>query len=155
YGVPFGVAKIYGKVSNRGPQAVGAAITCTVLDPSGHVLGTAKGSVAYVRGGTSQAFGPLADQFPGAPSSARCTAAPIAAVAPSPSPQARSVFQPSVVAFWDARHALLAGLFGNPSCDPSCVGVMELTTDGGRTWSVVYRGDHLYEVLALDASNAW
>ncbi len=155
FGVPDGAAKIYGRVSNRGPRAIGAAITCTVLDPSAHVLGSASGSVPYIRAGTSQAFGPLGGQYHGTPSSARCDARPIAALSPSPTPVARSIFQPGLAAFWDASHGILAGPFGTPSCDPSCDGVIELTTDGGHTWSVVYRGDFLYDVSVLDGGHAW
>jgi photosystem II stability/assembly factor-like uncharacterized protein len=155
FGVPDGAAKIYGRVSNRGPGAMGAAITCTVLDPSAHVLGTATGSVPYIRAGASEAFGPLVGLYHGTPSSARCDARPIAALSPSPSSVARSIFQPRLAAFWDARHGILAGPSGNPSCDPSCAGVIELTTDGGHTWSVVYRGDLLYDVAVLDPSHAW
>jgi hypothetical protein len=156
FGVPDGDAKIYGSVFNRGPQALGTMITCMVLDASGHSLGTVTGSVPYIRAGTSQAFGPLGGQYRGTPSTARCTAAAVAAVSPSPSSVAPSVFQPESVAFWDGDHGILAGEFGNSSCDPTCIGMIQVTDDGGRTWHVTRRGgDHIYDVTVDGSQNAW
>ena len=156
FGVPDGGAKIYGRVSNRSTRALGAEIRCTVLDASGNVLGTATASVPYVHPGASPPFGPLGGQFHGAPSSARCTARPIVAVSPSPSPVAPSVFQPGFVAFWDSRHGIAAGLFGDPSCYPTCAGMVQITEDGGRSWHLSLRGDdHIYDVAVSGSSDAW
>ncbi len=155
FGVP-GEVKIYGRAWNRSGRAVGVALVCTVLDGSGHVIGTATGSVPYVPPRASTAFGPLGDQVHGVPSSARCTARPIAAVSPAPSPAARLVFQPSLVSFWDASHGIAAGPFGNSSCYPTCTGMVQVTEDGGRTWRVSLRGgDHIYDASVSGSRDAW
>ncbi len=156
FGVPEGEAKIYGRLSNRSARALGAEITCTVLDASGQVLGTATGAVPYVPRGASLSFGPLGGRFHGTPSSARCMARPIVAVSPSPSPVAPSVFQPGSVAFWDARHGIAAGLVGDPSCYPTCQGMVQVTDDGGRTWHLSLREDDpIYDVAVHASKDAW
>jgi photosystem II stability/assembly factor-like uncharacterized protein len=155
FGGPDSV-KIYGRVSNRSGQPVGASLACAVLDASGRVIGQVTGSVPYIPPGASPAFGPLGDRVQGTPSSARCAARPTAAVSPSPSPVATAVFQPSVVAFWDATHGIAGGPFGDPSCFPSCTGMIQVTDDGGRTWRVSRRGHvHVYEVAVSGSRDAW
>jgi hypothetical protein len=139
FGVPNGIAKIYGTVSNRGSGPAGASISCAVLDISGKTLGTATGSVSYVGPGDSLRFGPLAGEFSTSPRSARCTATATPAVTPSPSPVGGASFRPLGIVFWDGRRGLMTGVFGEPECSPDCTWVIEFTEDGGQTWHEVER----------------
>src|SRR5438132_372008 len=109
FGTPTGLAKIYGTVANHGRRAVGAQVMCQVFDASGHSLGTAAGSLPYIPAGSSAPFGPFGGEYSGTPSSARCNAAPIPPVAPSPSQAAASAFHPTAAPLWNARGGILAG----------------------------------------------
>jgi hypothetical protein len=156
FGAPDGFAKIYGTVANRGPQAVGAQVTCRVLDASGHPLGTATGSLPYVPAGASKPLGPLGGRYRGVPSSARCTVEPLPPVAPSPAEPVTPAFQPGTVAFWSEQDGILAGAYGQPSCFPRCTWFLEATHDGGQSWQKVLRTEpSVYDIAVYGSSDAW
>jgi hypothetical protein len=155
FGTKDGLAKIHGTVSNHGPRAVGAKVDCQVFDAGEHLLGTGSSSLPYVPAGASQPFG-IGGRYPGTPSSARCTVAPIPPVAPSPGQPTGAGFQPSAVAFWNPRDGILAGSVGEPACFPSCIWFLERTSDGGRTWQKVLQPeDFVYDVAVYGSSDAW
>lgn len=68
--------------------------------------------------------------------------------------------QPEGVAFWDAESGLLVATLTTPACLGGLTtcpgGLIERTTDGGRTWAVVDRVDVPLDAVAVSGSDvAW
>jgi hypothetical protein len=145
-----GVAKILGTVANEGTRPVGAAIRCVARGASGSVLGRAAGSVPWIQAGGAARFA-VGGSYRAAPRSAVCTATAVAAS--SPSPVAAGGFQPLGVAFWDGRHGLMSGVYGEPECSPRCTWELRLTSDGGTTWHQVERSaGEIFDVAIVPPS---
>jgi photosystem II stability/assembly factor-like uncharacterized protein len=80
-------------------------------------------------------------------SSVRILAAALALLAAEASPHTKpSRFEPQTLAFWDARHGLVAGFEFR---DNRRRAVARLTSDGGRTWRTVRRGIGPYGVAVV------
>jgi photosystem II stability/assembly factor-like uncharacterized protein len=148
YGVP--IQKIYGSVLNPTAVPSGAAITCTLGDTAGHVVGTSRDFVMFIPAKGSIRFGPL----PGAAgaASATCSATSMTAVFPSPSVAPAPVFQPTSITFWNERQGLVVG----PKEFQGSTGMIQATDDGGRTWRVMMRSaGPLNDIVAMGPNHAW
>jgi photosystem II stability/assembly factor-like uncharacterized protein len=81
---------------------------------------------------------------------------------PTPSPKQQpkgpvtTGFAPSGIAFWNPTHGLVVGTTSCRSCKVAHEGVLASTTDGGKTWRIVYRSPHaLTGVTTLGSREAW
>lgn len=149
------VAKIYGVISNDGPSASGASITCALSDATGGRVGTARGTIAFIAPDSTRSF-LLGGPTTGVATAAICNASPVPPVSPPPTVTPTPVYQPTSLAFWDAQHGLVAGVFGVRSGTPEGSNLIEATSDGGRSFSIALRTDGpIADVDALDATHAW
>ena len=95
------VVKVYGVVSNDGPTASGAAISCSLTDAAGRDIGSVHGALNYIPSGERASF-VLAGSTDGTATAATCTASPTLAVSPSPTVPAVPVYSPRSLAFSDS-----------------------------------------------------
>jgi photosystem II stability/assembly factor-like uncharacterized protein len=96
----------------------------------------------------------------GCGSSVRPRSTPTSTSPTSATPTASPAPDPSGVSFWDAQEGLLVATVTTPAClSGSAVcpgGVIERTTDGGRTWQVVDRIDAPLDAVATAGGGvAW
>jgi photosystem II stability/assembly factor-like uncharacterized protein len=148
------VVKVYGVVSNDGPTASGAAISCSLTDAAGRDIGTVHGTVEYIPAGERASF-VLGGSTTGTTTAATCTAAPALAMSPPSTAAAVPVYSPASLAFSDPKHGVIAGWFGVPGTPRESR--IETTSDGGRSWRIALRlgGDTNPDVEALDATHIW
>jgi photosystem II stability/assembly factor-like uncharacterized protein len=150
-----GVAKVYGSVTNNGPDPTGAEINCTLDDANGQQVATASSSVDYVGPNASQTFGAGA-QYETVPTTGTCDAQPRAAVSPSPPPAVQPQFQLGGTAFFDTDHGIAVGSFGTPGCSDGCTGLIQTTADGGTTWTSATKTRYpVVSVTLSGGSDAW
>jgi heat shock protein HslJ len=89
-----------------------------------------------------------------APRSRRSVPMPTATISGSPSTVAYP-FAPSQVAFWNTSVGLTAGDEMCGSCDIVPGGIVQLTRDGGHTWTTVLRGSPVLGLATYGTADAW
>ncbi len=154
-----GFWKVGPLVRNLGSAPSGAVVTCRL------VAGTAVSPPASMTlrfvpaGGGVRAEWIAIQGFPHGTAVARCTARPVPPVSPAPVPSpAPPAFVPDTIAFFDGAHGLAAGSVWASSCgaDGACPGEIRATSDGGHTWSVVYRTKlSILDLTALAPRFGW
>jgi photosystem II stability/assembly factor-like uncharacterized protein len=150
-----GVAKLYGELMNNGSEPSGASIGCSLKDANGNEVATTTSTVEYVEPHDSVAFGAGAS-YETAPVTATCNAEARPAVSPPPPEVPAPKTQLGGAAFFDAGHGIIVGAHGAPGCKSGCSGVIETTSDGGATWTPVYKtANPIVSVTALGSSDAW
>src|SRR5205823_5826221 len=119
-------------------------------------IGTAAAQVPFIAARKSVTFG-SGLSLDRAPSSALCSAQPQPAVSPPPQPAPPPPsFEPASVAFFDQDHGIVVGPFTTPGCESGCSGRIQITSDGGRTWTQVLRTRHqIVSVTVFGTSDAW
>jgi photosystem II stability/assembly factor-like uncharacterized protein len=148
-----GEAKVYGSVTNNGSDPTGAAITCTLEDANGNSVANATSSVDYVAAGATQTFATAA-AYQATPATASCSAKARPAVSPPPkeSPPPPT-FRPTGMAFFDADHGIAVG---NDCGRGGCTGRIEVTADGGKTWTKTADTPYALDSVTVSVtSDAW
>jgi photosystem II stability/assembly factor-like uncharacterized protein len=150
-----GVAKLYGTLSNEGPQPTGATVSCSLEDADGRTVATTTSNVQYIKSHETVTFG-AGTAYQRKPVTAQCTAKPRVAV-PPPHPQPEAPrFQLGGAAFFDAEHGIAVGAYGHPGCADGCGGRIEITADGGRTWTdTADTPGVVVSVTVFGSSDAW
>jgi photosystem II stability/assembly factor-like uncharacterized protein len=132
-------AKVGGVVTNNYDKPYGASVTCNLTDAAGKPVGTATGGLPLIRPGMSSTDQTIAfGSTKGLAISAACSATaipPTRAPKPSPSPVPPATLQPASIVFFDADHGILGGTFASGYCSRRCAGGIEVTSDGGQTWT--------------------
>jgi photosystem II stability/assembly factor-like uncharacterized protein len=150
-----GFAKVGGVVASPLDHAVGASIKCQLRDAAEKLVGTVTGTVPFIRaGGSSHDQTIAAGPTKGVAAGAACAAL---AIAPTPPPApAPPQFWPTGVAFFDQQHGILVGRFGTSGCDRGCLGWIEITSDGGKTWTRIRETPSpITSVTVFGPSDAW
>jgi photosystem II stability/assembly factor-like uncharacterized protein len=170
--VPSGNAiKIVGVVKNRSGRTSGVLVRCTATDPRGNAVGESYTGIDFLRSGEVSRFpGETPLWRPNATvASVGCNASPVPALTPRPGPEATPHtakvgpvsprFVPRAISFWDERHGLVVGSVPPGEvggCPTSCLGLVAVTLDGGRTWRVTFRSPSELSGLAVFGDgDAW
>ena len=148
-------AKVGGVVRNNTDRAVGASVTCRLRNAAGRVVGSARGGVPRIRPHGASPNQTIASGATLVQATvADCTAQ---ATSPAPTPQpAPPLFQPGGAAFFDENHGIVVGSYGTSGCESGCRGWIQVTADGGRTWTRVAATRYpIVSVTVFGTSDAW
>ena len=93
------------------------------------------------------------------PSSPSPTGSPSSHTSKGPNPAVLRIaagFTANEIAFWDVSHGLIVGVARCTGCPVNNQGVIAATNDGGRSWHVVFRGNHtITGVTTFGTMDAW